>query len=92
MTGEGRRPAGDFRMMIDAGGARPDDSRRWPCKQQRRRLAVGADAVFYGGYFHDYLARRPTDVNRSNGSPTRPRRGLPISDPSLFAGSTETAG
>ena len=57
VTGEGRPPAGDFRMMIDQAGA----AGRFPSLARASNYLVdwpsGHTPYLYGGYFHDYLAK-----------------------------------
>ena len=56
-TGEGRIPAGDFRMLMGAAAA----AGRFPSLAKASNAVVawpsGLTAYVFGGYFHDYLAR-----------------------------------
>jgi dipeptidyl aminopeptidase/acylaminoacyl peptidase len=57
ITGQGRVPAGDFRMLLDRAAA----SRRFPSLAKASNVVVdwpsGLTPYVYGAYFHEYLAK-----------------------------------
>lgn len=61
VTGQGRVPAGDFRLLLDAAAA---EGRLLPLDRASGGLLdwpSGNAAYLYGAYFHEYLARRYGD-------------------------------
>ena len=90
-TGEGRPPAGDFRMLIDraargraipvAGACEQRASSHWPSGHTPLSVRRAISTIPREGL---------RTSNRSNASRTRPQRSRRISDPSPFARSTET--
>ena len=56
VTGEGRPPAGDFRMIIDRAAAAGRFSSLGRASNTLVDWPSGHTAYLYGGYFHEYLA------------------------------------